>query len=185
MGLPESGWPSTGVAKTRGAAGRPPGRTARLRPGSQDSEGLEAAVSLSAPWFPHLSRGSPFLKVQGPLSRPGRSRTGSWIAMATASGILAAATPPPTLSLLQQAEPWASSQPLGIETEALGWPPGSQTTHPVGCPAPLSPPEHTPLLLRLRAQPSHCHGDCGFTRAMLLANLNLASNRPHPERAAP
>ena len=71
LGLPESGWLSTGVAKASGAAGRPPGRTARLRPGSQDSEGLEAAVSLSAPWFPHLSRGSPFLKVRGPLTRAG------------------------------------------------------------------------------------------------------------------
>lgn len=71
LGLHESGWPSTGAAKARGAAGRPPGPTARLRPGSQGAEGLEAAGSLSAPWFPHLSRGSTLLKVQGPLSRAG------------------------------------------------------------------------------------------------------------------
>lgn len=90
--------------------------------------------------------------------------------------------PSPRLSLplLPQADPWALSQRLGAESEALAWPPRSQSTRlcfPFS-PIPRRPslPEHTPFLLRPPGpQRSHRHGDYGVTCATWRACPSPAS----------
>lgn len=58
--------------------------------------------------------------------------------------------------------------------------PGVPDNPPCWPSRPPSPHPSTPHFFSVfGAQPSHCRGDCGVTRAVLLASLNLASNRPH------
>lgn len=129
-----------------------------FRPGSQGSAGTGGRRQLLCTLVPRpvqrLSlpeRARPFEQGQaGAGPRPGSP----W--QQNRESLQQPPHPRHCLSLLQHADPWASSQPLGPETEALGWPLGSQSTRPVCCSAPclplsacphsISPPSRGPAL---------------------------------------
>lgn len=164
LGLPESGCQAQERPRQEalriGLQGPPP----RFRPG-RALRGLEAGGSFSAPWFPNLSRDSPFLNVQGPLcrARPEQDRVldrhGSSIGNPCSSHptpdavslFFSTLTPGPRPSpSAQRRKPWAAP-----------WGPSQPALCAVQPPVSPSLPARTPFLLHLRAQPSHCRGDQG------------------------
>ena len=102
-----------------------------FRPGSQGSAGTGGRRQLLCTLVPRpvqrLSlpeRARPFEQGQaGAGPRPGSP----W--RQNRESLQQPPHPRHCLSLLQHADPWASSQPLGPETEALGWPLGSCIIH--------------------------------------------------------
>lgn len=181
LGLPESGWPSTGEAKARGAESQPLGPTAlpQARQSGLSGDWRQASVSLhlGSPTCPE----TPFLNVQDPLSRarPERDRILDRHGNSIRNPCGSHPTPDSVSLFFSRLNPGPHRSPSALKRKPWGgpWGPSQPALFAVQPPlSPSLPARAHPISPPSRAPPSHCCGDH--------SSLVRAAGMPEPAPSA-